>query len=581
MLSSIRKPSIDWLIAKRQTVVFMGFVLLFSAIVVVIYLQDRRQEWRLRIEQASHRLDLAYELISRELNRVRSDALFLAEQSIVREFAGGNQELRPTLEAELSSFVGHKRSYDQVRLMEYSGREIVRIDYSADGAHVVPLPDLQNKRDRYYFRESQDLSIGDVFVSEFDLNQERGAIEQPYNPVIRFVTPVNDSSGSKRALLVLNYLGSRLLDELRAISLPGDTMVLRKDGHFLLSPNPDDQWGWLLGHDRTFAKLYPKSWDQVKLADNRCVLTEHGAFASRKLNLSSANNGVQSTSRDDSTTLLLVSYLPSEQVFTVSYQLLWRLLLLAGLMVGPLFVLTRIWAVSTIRRQQQNLRIFESEERLRELSSRLLRIQEEERKAISREIHDELGQQVTAINLDLKLAERETKSENAMVNLRRAIKENEQLLGSLHDFATRVRPAVLDDLGFCDAVESHIWEFRERTGIPVELLSDLKNVELPPVVAENVFRLLQESLNNVVKHADASHVSVKIEVNPTNVSTNGQSFLQVIVSDNGIGQALDAVDGSRLGILGMKERVDLMGGSLNIDSPENSGTTVSVQIPLK
>ncbi len=446
---------------------------------------------------------------------------------------------------------------------------------------MVPLPDLQNKRDRYYFRESQDLPIGDVFVSEFDLNQEHGAIEQPYNPVIRFVTPVNDMSGSKRALLVLNYLGSRLLDELKAISLPGDTMVLRKDGHFLLSPDPGDQWGWLLGHDRTFAKLYRESWDQVKLADNRCVLTEQGAFASRKLNVSSANNGVQSTIPNDSTNLLLVSYLPSEQVFAVSNQLLWRLLLLAGLMIGPLFVFTRIWAISTVRRQQQNLRIFESEERLRELSSRLLRIQEEERKAISREIHDELGQQVTAINLDLKLAERETKSENAMVNLRRAIKENEQLLDSLHDFATRVRPAVLDDLGFCDAVESHIWEFRERTGIQVELVSDLKDVELPPVVAENVFRLLQESLNNVIKHADASHVGVKIQVNPTDVATNGQSILQVVVTDDGIGQTLGAVDGSRLGMLGMKERVDLMGGSLNIDSPENLGTTVVVQIPLK
>jgi two-component system sensor histidine kinase DegS len=113
------------------------------------------------------------------------------------------------------------------------------------------------------------------------------------------------------------------------------------------------------------------------------------------------------------------------------------------------------------------------------------------------------------------------------------------------------------------------------------LVSDLKNVELPPVVAENVFRLLQESLNNVVKHADASHVGVQIEVNPNNVDINGQSLLQVVVSDNGVGQALDAVDGSRLGILGMKERVDLMGGSLKIDSPENSGTTVSVQIPLR
>ena len=117
-----------------------------------------------------------------------------------------------------------------------------------------------------------------------------------------------------------------------------------------------------------------------------------------------------------------------------------------------------------ISRQLQNQQIAISEERLRELSSRLLRIQEDERRAISREIHDELGQQATAINLDLKLADRNIESEQARSHLERAIRENEQLLQTLHAFATRVRPAVLDDLGLRDALQSHLWEFHSNFG---------------------------------------------------------------------------------------------------------------------
>lgn len=577
MNSELRNPLNAWSIAKRQLVMLLCFIALFVSIVLVLYSQDRRQEWRLHQEEATHRLSLAYEVISKELNRVRSDALFLAELSQFREYASGDQTNRQPLENAFSSFVNRKRSYDQVRLVELSGKELARVDFYNNAVRIVPLEELQDKSNRYYFQESLSLTCGEIFVSEFDLNQERGDIEQPLNPVIRFVTPVCDDNSESRGLLVLNYLGERLLNDLAAISIPGDTLLLRYDGSYLLSPNANDCWGWLLGHHRTFSQNHPDAWPHILSADGTCVLTNDGVLASRRLCLGTqygrAKPQSAGTERYD---LLIVSRLPHNQVFVTSNQLLNRLLFLGGLLFIPMFFLTRYWAITSARRQQQNQHIQDSEVRLRELSTRLLKIQEDERRAISREIHDELGQQATAINLDLKLAARDWNSSKPQDHLQRAIKENEQLLHTLHDFAKRVRPSTLDDLGLTDAVESYVSEFQKRTGIQVELNTSLDGTRIPPAVSENVFRLVQELLTNVVKHADAKQV--KINLNAKLEDSN--PYFELFVSDDGIGQVESEVNVSRLGILGMRERVDLLRGKLEIESAAHQGTAVKVRIPL-
>ena len=127
-------------------------------------------------------------------------------------------------------------------------------------------------------------------------------------------------------------------------------------------------------------------------------MTDQGAFAFRSI--PSRRFGlVKGESGREGNELLIVSHLPRSRVFETSNNLLSRLLTLVLIVTLPLFIVTRYWALATVRRRQQNRWIASSELRIRELSSRLLRIQEEERKYISREIHDQLGQQVTAINL--------------------------------------------------------------------------------------------------------------------------------------------------------------------------------------
>ncbi len=578
MPQSHQETTFGWSVAKRQLLVMLILLALLASIVAILYLQDRRQEWRLRGEQATHRLDLAWELITRELDLVRSDALFLAEQKLTRDFAAGNRDVRKALEAEFGSFIQHKRSFDQVRLLDRSGKELVRVDATPDGRRVVPLDELQDKSDRYYVRQSVNLQSGEVFVSEFDLNQERGRIEEPLNPVIRFVTPVVDDSSRECGLLVLNYLGKRLLRELQGISLPGHTMLLRPDGQFLLSPLAVDQWGWLLGHEQTFPRCYPDAWKHVLTADGSCRMTADGVFAARPVKLRPPRDveSLSTSSSADSPAFLIVSWLPAPQVFSISNQLLQRLLLLVAVLLIPLFFLTRYWATSSARRELWNRQIHDSEQRLRVLSGRLLRIQEEERQAISREIHDELGQQMTAINLDLKLARQDAGTDEGQRHLTRAIGGNEQLLHALHDFAQRVRPSTLDDLGLIEAVQSHVWEFQQRTGMEVETDLSLADIEIPPVVAENAFRILQESLTNVARHANATRVVIHLGVNQQATPP----VLQLTVADDGVGQAGSESDGNRLGIVGMQERVDLLNGELKITSQKEHGTSVQAGLPI-
>ena len=566
---------------RRQLGACAMFGTLLFTIVGALYAQHRQREWVLRQEQAQHRLNIGFELISREVTRVRSDATYLANRSLVRQFVSGDAASRSQLESDFVLFVEKKRLYDQLRVLDLRGNETIRINLDANRATPVPTDALQDKANRYYFQAAKTLSPGEIFISDFDLNVEHGTIEVPFKPVIRFVTPVADESNRVQAYLVLNYLGADLLNELGNSPVPGHTLLLRRDGHYIRALTDNDAWGWLLGHRRTFASQFPQAWANV---DNpaTCHLSPSGAVACRKIPLGRVNTAgkleltsddQEHPSREPGNFLLAVSYLPMEAVFADSNELLRRLAIFSAGVFALAIVFTRAWAKATWSRQQQARRIAASEERLRDLSSRLLRIQEDERRAISREIHDEFGQQATAVNLDLKLALRNIETEKAAEHLQRAIDENETLLRTLHAFAIRVRPAVLDDLGLADAIETHLADFQERTGVLVDANIDLPTSPLPDEIADNAFRLVQESLNNVAKHADAKNVAVSLDVTEREIPA-----LRISICDDGRGDAES--NGRGLGLVGMRERVDLLDGEMSINSAAGNGTDIAIHLPL-
>jgi signal transduction histidine kinase len=240
----------------------------------------------------------------------------------------------------------------------------------------------------------------------------------------------------------------------------------------------------------------------------------------------------------------------------------------AGMVLVPLMVLGIAVLTSMVDRLQQSF------EQLRALAGRLQSIREEERKKMAREIHDELGQALTAIKIGLSslmmaLPEEQRPSRRA----ESLMKLVDQTIETVRRISTELRPGILDHLGLVAAVEWAVEEFEARTGTKCRLDLPTDALTIDSERATAVFRILQETLTNVARHANASQVDLRL--------AREDGYLVLEVHDNGIGVAEEKLSaGGSLGILGMRERALLLGGQLILSSVHGKGTTVKVRIPL-
>jgi diguanylate cyclase (GGDEF)-like protein len=215
-------------------------------------------------------LEVYRAILQADLDTVLGDLRLLAEQTGLRAWLEGRGTL-DAVEAEYLSLARHRRLYDQVRYLDGSGQERVRVNFGDGTPVLVPEAQLQNKASRYYFRDAWPLERNQIYVSPFDLNIEGNQIEVPFKPMIRFAMPVFDGAGGKRGIVVLNYLGGHLVAALRRASTlsAGDLMLLNREGHWLVGPEPADEWGFMFeaGRDVTFAARYPEPWSLIRGGD--------------------------------------------------------------------------------------------------------------------------------------------------------------------------------------------------------------------------------------------------------------------------------------------------------------------------
>lgn len=244
--------------------------------------------------------------------------------------------------------------------------------------------------------------------------------------------------------------------------------------------------------------------------------------------------------------------------------------------LGILVAVLSILRISRLeRRTEEQQRITERAEReLRRLSQQLVRAQETERKFISRELHDEVGQMLTGLRMELANLEddRHTPGEQFQARLADVKHLAEQTLNSVRNIAMGLRPSMLDDLGLGAAVEWQGREFSRRSGIPVAVQIDGTLDGLPDSHRTCVFRVVQEALTNCVRHSQARTIRVAIHGRPDAV------FLTV--QDDGVGLDASESSGPGLGLIGIQERVRELGGTVTIHSQSNRGTSLRVEIPL-
>jgi PAS domain S-box-containing protein len=221
----------------------------------------------------------------------------------------------------------------------------------------------------------------------------------------------------------------------------------------------------------------------------------------------------------------------------------------------------------------------ESQRRLQALSERLVRIQEEERRTLARELHDEIGQMLTSLSLNCGLISRMLREDEAdLMQISTQFDRSRQivnhLLTQVRNLSLELRPGVLDDLGLLPALLDHFERYSSQTNIKVQFKHHGLEGRYSPDVETSAFRIVQEALTNTARHAKVDHVAVYLWVD--------QGFLRLKVEDQGVGFDLEAIEktNSAVGITGMRERAIRCGGDLEIETIQGKGTCLTAELPL-
>lgn len=219
--------------------------------------------------------------------------------------------------------------------------------------------------------------------------------------------------------------------------------------------------------------------------------------------------------------------------------------------------------------------IVSSYNQLQELTAHLQVIREEERTRIAREIHDELGQQLTALKMDTAWISKKITNGNEPITekLSNMLSLIDETVKTIRRISSDLRPGILDDLGLIPALEWQGDEYEKRTGIKLKFCTNISDITLEPKISTNIFRIFQEALTNIIRHASATEIEVSVE--------KKDNDLKLVIKDNGHGFELNKLKSRHSwGIVGMKERAILLNGELIIESEQLKGTSITLKIPI-
>ncbi|MGB3532380.1 MAG: response regulator [Microcoleaceae cyanobacterium] len=234
------------------------------------------------IQLKSHTIEVDFDFI-------RADLLFLSTQQKLTKNLGqinqnssDNSQWKQELAQDYLSFSKYEKLYDQIRVINLKGKEVIRVNFNSGQPEIVPDEKLQDKVNRYWFQATLKQQPGQIFVSPLDLNIEQGKIEQPLKPVIRFAIFIYDNNGQKQGIMILNYLAQNFIDTFQPdnVSRLETLLMLNNQGFWLKGLKPEDEWGFMYPdrEDETFQADFPQEWQTINNTDFGQFQTENGLF---------------------------------------------------------------------------------------------------------------------------------------------------------------------------------------------------------------------------------------------------------------------------------------------------------------
>ncbi|MEH1940275.1 MAG: ATP-binding protein [Nostoc sp.] len=373
------------ILIKNFLTVFLPLSALVGGILGAIYYQQLQTEKVLLKTNELGKVDLQTKVISADFHSVVSDLMVISGENELQGILEGVDGQQQALSKEFLLFSRYKKLYDQIRFLDRSGKEVVRVNFKQGEPGIVPEEKLQVQAKRYWFNDTLRLNQGQVFVSPLDLNIERGQVEQPLKPMIRFGTPVFDSRGQKRGIVVLNYFGSKLLENFNQTlgNAPSQGMLINADGYWLKGAKSDDEWGFMFPDrkNRTFGKAFPQAWQQISQKESGQFQIAEGMFTfttvyplveGQKSSTGAGQAFAPSQNQIDTKSYYwkIVSWVSPETLTTKSNRFLSQLLPLYAGLVGLIGIGSWLLAKASVNRQMVQLELRQSEAQLRELVER-------------------------------------------------------------------------------------------------------------------------------------------------------------------------------------------------------------------
>lgn len=573
----------EWHIGKYFLLIFLPLTFLLFGLVASLYYIDVKNQRRLHEIDAINIVNIQKEIIAADFRTVFSDLMVLvAHHDLQVLIERGDIESRNALSQEFLVYCDKKGLYDQIRFLDEEGMEIVRVNYNGGEPYIVPADKLQLKTHRYYFKESFIRERDEVYISPFDLNMEKGGIERPLKPMIRFGTPVFNGKSKKRGVLILNYLGNKLLNNFEKFiaNVSGQVYLLNSDGYWLKGPEAGKEWGFMYkeGKSWTFGSSYPDVWKKISEKESGQLYTAEGMFTFATVKLPTE---MQLSKLEPEGPLepnwKIVSHIPTVTLDEASQKLLFNLLLLSLVILVPLstgsWFLARMYVVR--KKTEAELR---QKGRLAEMGEMFTHLAHDIRSPLGTigMAHECLTDSTDIGDEDkelLKFVGRGIDTLNAMVN---------DLLDYSRGDSLNIEP--FDCLEVIDEILGDLKRNKVVPGVEVtknfpEKCSTLNADKL------KIRQVLTNVINNAIQSMSEGGI-LALSILEENKA------LTITVTDTGAGIPRENLEkiftpffttkkkGTGLGMAIIKRFVELHDGDITIESTVGKGTTVVIILPL-
>ncbi len=537
------------------------------------------------------------------LDRVESDLRFLS--NYIEDEYSDNTDFKQNVGMKLSMFSSAKLIYDQIRLLDTTGKEWIRVNISENQGIVVADNLLQDKSNRYYFRNSINLSPNSIFVSPLDLNIENGKVELPYKPMIRFAKPLFKENGEKFGVLILNYLADTLLKEFRRESEHSDGKIFLTNsaGFYFVGPDSESEWGFMFPEktESNIKEMFPSVWQIATFSNSNQAEIGDGIITHNNIkyiaeNQSNSNLLISDSEIEDYASTVnywhIISYVDDDAISSILYPIKRNNFIILSILFIGMAPLLYFLARNISIRKAAIQKIIDNKAELAELNA----MKDKLFSIIAHDLRNPLqvlilSSELLKVHFEKKYYEKMEKDIYKLINTTNSFKELlESLLTWSISQAGKI-PFERQPFNLAEICQKSINICKgnaELKDITIETIN-CKHTEVmaDPNMISTVF---QNLIFNAIKFTP---IKGKISIS----FKEDKKYIEIAVMDTGIGMTEEEIEnilkidvhftkrgtegeaGSGIGILLCKEFVEKHGGNFNIESQVGVGSTFTFTIP--